>query len=1135
MEQTVNTWSKGLQMDTNPMVQNNDTLTGALNATFITQNGNEVILQNDMGNRRVDNAVLPDGYEPVGMKEYGGIIYIAAYNPITNRSQIGSFPSPERRINEIDDDSLQANVNFNFSYYQEKNLNNITCLQQDLVLIPLTKDTSLHAGDKFILWTNDNLYSYDITNMNNIFGNQVESPKNKQYTLSVGILNSQNEFVDITNTLVRWDNDGNLINTDNLSDLMKFNTGYFIKYGEPEKTLSHDTDADSALKNERELSFQVMKANTYSYKLVGPLYLQVKYNHIQDFSYNIYGNYNGKDADLYIEGFITYNCPDGCSNDNINDSSNDYHSYYEGKVNENFGFDFIVFNEGYTDEGYKYSTDCIYDPSTNLYKVTLIKHIKLTNIKNTTIEYVLGVKANLNDQIYLAGLSTKGTLDLSKLGSGEISITGWRFINNYNTKSGTITYTLDAYPKYEDKFTNITFTFTNVENNKNQIRIEAPVNNGKTNLNVEWNPNKENSYFWERALYRVSISYNTEQGNTIIIKHDDQNYHNEFYLTTELFNSCYSSKSTNSDFVVDYGWPINISNDGTKTSIPISTITKENTYSGEALVVYNKLNIDYQIITSINDYSDYGSSNMESKIISKENEYLYIKYTNKYKVNISLDGKYKFNETLYPNYIKLNEDSKVSFISSANDLVKLSDNISTSGALNVSTYENEIKYQNDKIQLDTTTNTILGGLTYYDKFKCTPKEEIHVINCFDSIENTLETLLKYGSGTKYAAVTLGYVERWGEDDDRILAVSVDITPASSYCFDPPQHTGQLNRSKQFPIHENDENYKNDGRVDFYMNKDYQNVVDIFNSTLSKETVFTWLFDQHYNYNQYGDDDNQNNREVIGNTSYQEPFAMETNTYKVSRVWWRTSDNSWALMSNTNSPNSALVTKEPNTTDSNKIIEDVAKHLLKNHVKQPFSYAFYKNTRLSDWYGPDVRSESQYIYNNPYNITLSFKWKANNSSTDSVFDRLDENNQLLNFYYNDSEISQNYSITVNNQNEAFQDSVNKLIMSGGIIEGYDLGTGLNHDINGNALITNKIYAIQKYTDLETNSEKHILNPINSAPIYVDDNYSDEYRSILHKASFPTIATPSQDTTTSGDGDSFTVLTYDRQQIFKYIDY
>jgi len=86
MEQTVNTWSKGLQMDTNPMVQGNETLSNALNATFVTMNGNEVILQNDMGNRRVDNAYLPSGYEPVGIKEHGGVIYLALYNPITNKS-----------------------------------------------------------------------------------------------------------------------------------------------------------------------------------------------------------------------------------------------------------------------------------------------------------------------------------------------------------------------------------------------------------------------------------------------------------------------------------------------------------------------------------------------------------------------------------------------------------------------------------------------------------------------------------------------------------------------------------------------------------------------------------------------------------------------------------------------------------------------------------------------------------------------------------------------------------------------------------------------------------------------------------------------------------------------------------------
>jgi len=68
------------------MLQGNDVLSDCLNGTIVTMSSNEVILQNDMGNRRVDHAYLPNGYVPVGMKEYGGIIYIAAYNPINQRS-----------------------------------------------------------------------------------------------------------------------------------------------------------------------------------------------------------------------------------------------------------------------------------------------------------------------------------------------------------------------------------------------------------------------------------------------------------------------------------------------------------------------------------------------------------------------------------------------------------------------------------------------------------------------------------------------------------------------------------------------------------------------------------------------------------------------------------------------------------------------------------------------------------------------------------------------------------------------------------------------------------------------------------------------------------------------------------------
>jgi len=38
-----------------------------------------------MGNARVETAMLPEGYIPIGSTELGGIIYIAAYNPFNKK------------------------------------------------------------------------------------------------------------------------------------------------------------------------------------------------------------------------------------------------------------------------------------------------------------------------------------------------------------------------------------------------------------------------------------------------------------------------------------------------------------------------------------------------------------------------------------------------------------------------------------------------------------------------------------------------------------------------------------------------------------------------------------------------------------------------------------------------------------------------------------------------------------------------------------------------------------------------------------------------------------------------------------------------------------------------------------------
>ena len=159
-QEATNTFQEGLNMDFNPLVQPPNTLTSCLNGTLITMNGNENVLQNDMGNVRVERAMLPSGYIPIGTTELGGIIYIASYNPFTNKSQIGSFPSPETNFT---DNELFLNIAkqiaenyfieaYNENYYVLKNRN------KELELID-----ELYPGDKFLI------YSPNIsTNCNNL-------------------------------------------------------------------------------------------------------------------------------------------------------------------------------------------------------------------------------------------------------------------------------------------------------------------------------------------------------------------------------------------------------------------------------------------------------------------------------------------------------------------------------------------------------------------------------------------------------------------------------------------------------------------------------------------------------------------------------------------------------------------------------------------------------------------------------------------------------------------------------------------------------------------------------------------------------------------------------------------------------
>lgn len=156
-KEAINTFNEGLVMDLHPLTTPSNVLTNCLNGTIITYNGNEFVLQNDMGNGEVHTAYLDKGYVPVGMKEHGGIIYVAAHNPITGKSQVGSFPSPQQ-LYEGEDLNV-APIKFKFSDFIEMHGGvpyiTLEYSKQKLFQVNNSDEVKIfHPGDRFVIVTN---------------------------------------------------------------------------------------------------------------------------------------------------------------------------------------------------------------------------------------------------------------------------------------------------------------------------------------------------------------------------------------------------------------------------------------------------------------------------------------------------------------------------------------------------------------------------------------------------------------------------------------------------------------------------------------------------------------------------------------------------------------------------------------------------------------------------------------------------------------------------------------------------------------------------------------------------------------------------------------------------------------------
>ena len=152
-KESSNQFTEGLVCDLNPINTPNTVLTDNINGTIITYDGNEFSLQNDLGNYELKNCRLKPNYIPVGVKEYGDILYIVSYNPLDDHVEVGSYPSP---LNVGPKEPLPSNVTFESilkdvveNQEQSSNYSDLVKLEKQIIFSG--DDYKLYPGDEYQL------------------------------------------------------------------------------------------------------------------------------------------------------------------------------------------------------------------------------------------------------------------------------------------------------------------------------------------------------------------------------------------------------------------------------------------------------------------------------------------------------------------------------------------------------------------------------------------------------------------------------------------------------------------------------------------------------------------------------------------------------------------------------------------------------------------------------------------------------------------------------------------------------------------------------------------------------------------------------------------------------------------------
>lgn len=427
-QEATNTFQEGMVMDFNPLTTPNNVVTNCLNGTLITFNGNEYVLQNDMGNGRVETAYLPEGYVPLGTAELGGIIYIVSYNPLIDKSQIGCFPSPERNITSDEIQTPEITVN-DIQFRSGRKVTN-TIVKVKLLSNPEAEDGifKLNPGDKYTIFSTNGGISGNKGTISDVNSgiHKVDATPNF-VTIHVVSIGEDGKITYLDDSL-KWSNENGL--------------DYYIKELEYTSKEQAQKDLDSYR------TLVTSAYNIFNSKVSGELALLFELKVIDSFSVAWDADVEDIEGDLDKKATITFNLEWTSSDSRINPSHIVLTDSSEFGGTTDVTKDKACILPEYTERKNDGTDERV---ST---QVGTFKYKSKDELTDYTWNYQVTPSMPFGELDYLA---VRGTINFAEIGSGKITVDEWRYYVQEN--SFYLNWGLDAYPEKNKKIERVIFTF----------------------------------------------------------------------------------------------------------------------------------------------------------------------------------------------------------------------------------------------------------------------------------------------------------------------------------------------------------------------------------------------------------------------------------------------------------------------------------------------------------------------------------------------------------------------------------------------------------------------------------------------------------------------------------------------------